>query len=293
MQKSMKAVSIAALLIGGVSPMSAVHASDVPAAAKAHDPSLREAIMAASRPAKDRARDQYRHPMESLQFWGVRPGQVIVDLQPGGGYWTDILAPYLARNGGSYVAGVADLENTKLSPGAKLDRQRFEERHAATAVYGRIRYAAFGAVAGPLAPPNSVDVILSAREIHNWIPSGFVDKAMKDCFAALKPGGVFAVEEHRAGPKSAALEASGQFTGYVSTQAVVDAAKNAGFVLDASSEINANPKDTKDYPFGVWTLPPSRVSTGSGHPALTDAERARYDAIGESDRMTLRFRKPA
>ncbi|WP_232280319.1 class I SAM-dependent methyltransferase [Sphingomonas sp. PAMC 26605] len=261
--------------------------------ATAPDPALQMAVAADSRPANDRARDRYRHPLQSLQFWGVRPGQVVVDLQPGGGYWTEILAPYLAKTGGSYVAGVADLDNPKLSAGAKADRARFEAKHADTAVYGRIRYAAFGPVAGPLAPPNSVDVILTAREIHNWIPAGFVDKAMKDCFAALKPGGVFAVEEHRAGPKTAALEASGQFTGYVSTKAVVDAAKKAGFVLDASSEINANPKDTKDYPFGVWTLPPSRDSAGSGHAALTTAQRARYDAIGESDRMTLRFRKPA
>jgi predicted methyltransferase len=291
MRNSIKAIS-AALLIAGLTAIPVVHASEVVAAPITPDPALRAAVAAHLRPAKDKARDQFRHPMESLQFWGVRPGQVIVDLQPEGGYWTEILAPYLAKTGGTYIAGVADPDDPKLPGGLKIDRERFEAKHIDTAVYGKIRYVAFGAIAGPLAPPNSVDLILSAREIHNWIHLGFIDKAMKDCFAALKPGGVFAVEEHRADPKSAGLETSGQFTGYVLTQAVVDAAKQAGFVLDATSEINANPKDTKDYPFGVWTLPPARLSAGAGHALLTDKERARYDAIGESDRMTLRFRKP-
>lgn len=291
MRGSIRAFSIAALLTSGAATVSAVHAGGVPKTANAPDLELRRAISANLRPAKDRARDQFRHPMESLQFWGVKPGQVIVDLQPEGGYWTEILAPYLAKTGGTYIAGVADPDDPKLPGGLKVDRERFEARHAATAVYGRIGYVAFGAVAGSLAAPNSVDLILSAREIHNWIHLGFVDKAMRDCFAALKPGGVFAVEEHRADPKGG-TEASRLFTGYVTTQAVVEAAMRAGFVLDASSEINANPRDTKDYPFGVWTLPPARLSAGAGHPGLTDEERARYDAIGESDRMTLRFRKP-
>jgi len=293
MRKSVRRVILPAILVLGGVGVSAVYAADRNAGPVVADPALRTAIASSVRPTADRARDPFRHPMASLQFWGVKPGIVVVDLQPEGGYWTEILAPYLAKTGGSYIAGVADLDDPKLPGGLKADRQRFEAKHADQATYGRIRYVAFGAVAGPLAPPNSVDVILSAREIHNWIHLGFVDKAMKDCFDALKPGGIFAVEEHRADPKGAELTGPGKFTGYVSTQAVIDAATKAGFVLDASSEINANPKDTKDYPFGVWTLPPARLSAGPGHPLLTDKERSRYDAIGESDRMTLRFRKPA
>ncbi|WP_202907014.1 class I SAM-dependent methyltransferase [Sphingobium yanoikuyae] len=270
----------------------ALRAAD-PAGQTAADPALQAAIGAKLRPAADTVRDRFRHPYETLQFWGIKPGVTVVDLQPEGGYWTEILAPYLAKTGGIYIAGVADLDDPKVPGGLKVDRQRFETKHADAATYGQIRYAAFGAISGPLAPPNSVDVVISAREIHNWIHLGFNDKAMKDIFTALKPGGFFAVEEHRAEPKEATLTGPGQFTGYVATQTIIDAATKAGFVLDASSEINANPKDTKDYPFGVWTLPPARLSAGPGHPFLTDKERARYDAIGESDRMTLRFRKPA
>lgn len=291
MRKSIGWMVMAGLLLGSGVGASVVNAGQA-AGALAADPALGSAIASAARPARDRARDRFRHPMESLEFWGVRPGSVVVDLQPEGGYWTEILAPYLAKTGGTYIAGVADLDDPKLPGGLKADRQRFEARHADAAIYGRIRYVAFGAVAGPLAPPNSVDVVLTAREIHNWIRLGFIDKAMKDSFDALKPGGILAVEEHRADPKVAELAGVGRFTGYVSTQTVVDAATRAGFVLDASSEINGNSRDTKDYPFGVWTLPPARLSAGPGHALLTDQERARYDAIGESDRMTLRFRKP-
>ncbi|GFE77236.1 class I SAM-dependent methyltransferase [Novosphingobium sp. TCA1] len=282
---------LAGLMAVAVLSGPALHANDA-ARQTAADPALRSAIDAKLRPAGDRARDRFRHPYETLQFWGVKPGLTIVDLQPEGGYWTEILAPYLAKAGGTYIAGVADLDDPKVPGGLKVDRRRFETKHADASIYGNIRYAAFGAISGPLAPPNSVDVIISAREIHNWIHLGFSDKAMRDIFTALKPGGFFAVEEHRAEPKTAELTGPGQFTGYVATQTVIDAATKAGFILDGSSEINANPKDSKDYPFGVWTLPPARLSAGPGHPFLSDKERARYDAIGESDRMTLRFRKP-
>ena len=253
------------------------------------DAALAAVIASPDRPAAERARDGARHPEASLLFWGLKPGVVFIDLQPGGGYWTQIVAPYLAKVGGTYVAGVADLANPKLSDSSKADRAKFEAKFADRARYGAIRYTGFGSVSGPLAPPDSVDIILTSREIHNWIDGGYLDKALKDCFAALKPGGILAVEEHRADPKPQAPKAS---TGYVSTATVVDAAAKAGFQLDDTSEINANPKDDKDHPFGVWTLPPSRTSSEAGKPALTPEERAKYDAVGESDRMTLRFRKP-
>ena len=141
-----------------------------------------------------------------------------------------------------------------------------------------------------LAAPGSVDLILTARNIHNllWTP-GQLDSTLKLAFAALKPGGYLAVEEHRADPRPQKGDAR---DGYVATATVIEAAKAAGFILDASSEINANPKDSKDHPFGVWTLPPERQSAPEGKPVDPAFDRAHYDAIGESDRMTLRFRKP-
>jgi predicted methyltransferase len=130
--------------------------------------------------------------------------------------------------------------------------------------------------------------VITSRELHNWAPSGQIGKIMGDAYAALKPGGILAVEDHRADPRP---EVARIADGYISTATVIAAAKAAGFAPDGSSEINANPKDTKDHPFGVWTLPPSRQSSADGKPNPA-FDHTRYDAIGESDRMTLRFRKP-
>jgi predicted methyltransferase len=252
------------------------------------DPGLRASVDNPARPAADTVRDVYRHPYETLKFWGVKPGLVVIDLQPGGGYWTEILAPYAMKTGGVYVAGVADLANPKLSDAAKAGRAKFETKFADAARYGQIRYVGFGSVSGPMAAPNSVDLIITSREIHNWIAGGYLDRALAQAYAALKPGGILAVEEHRADPRP---QVAGAKDGYVATGTVVDAARQAGFTFAGASEINANPKDTKDYPFGVWTLPPTRQSSAGG-PPLSDLDRAKYDAVGESDRMTLRFRKP-
>jgi predicted methyltransferase len=253
------------------------------------DPVLRAAVDSPARPATDRVRDVYRHPYETLKFWGLKPGLVVIDLQPGGGYWTEILAPYALKTGGVYGAGVADLANPKLSEGAKAGRAKFEAKFADAARYGAIRYVGFGPVSGPMAPPNSVDLIITSREIHNWLAGGYMDRAFAQAYAALKPGGVLAVEEHRADPRP---QVAGAKDGYVATRTVVEAAQQAGFQFAGSSEINANPKDTKDYPFGVWTLPPTRQSSAGG-PPLSDLDRSKYDAVGESDRMTLTFRKPS
>ncbi|HQT53187.1 MAG TPA: methyltransferase, partial [Phenylobacterium sp.] len=136
----------------------------------------------------------------------------------------------------------------------------------------------------------SADMVITARNIHNWLwQPPMLDKAMADFYAVLKPGGVLAVEEHRSDPRPQNADAR---DGYVSTANVVAAAEKAGFKLAASSEVNANPKDTKDHPFGVWTLPPVRRNTQGDKPADPAFDRAKYDAIGESDRMTLRFVKP-
>jgi predicted methyltransferase len=256
--------------------------------AQAADAALKAAIAGPQRASENVARDAARHPGETLTFWGLKPKQKVIELSPGGGYWTEILAPYAKATGGTYVATAADLDNPKLSEGAKKGRASFEAKYGDQAKYGPINYANFGPVSGPLGAPNSADVVITARNVHNWMMQGTLDKVLKDAHAVLKPGGVLAVEEHRADPKA---ELPGVSNGYVSTATVIAAAEKAGFKLAAKSEVNANPKDTKDYPFGVWTLPPTRQSTADGKAADPAFDHTKYDAIGESDRMTLRFVK--
>ena len=260
-------------------------------AAQAQDAVLREVIAGPQRSEAHQARDAARNPYDSLVFWGLKPGQTVIEISPGSGYWTEILAPYALKTEGTYVAGVADLEDPALSDGARNGREAFAAKYDDAAVFGEISYAGFGATSKPLGEAGSADLVLTARNIHNWMTrEGMLDKVLADFYAVLKPGGVLAVEEHRADPRP---EVEGVRDGYVSTATVVAAAEKAGFQLAESSEINANPKDTKDHPFGVWTLPPVRQSAARGETASPDFDRAKYDAIGESDRMTLRFVKPS
>ena len=239
---------------------------------------LTAAVNDPARPAADRARDRSRHPVQTLSFWRIKPGDTVVDLQPGGGYWTAILAPYLRETHGRYFAGAG-------AGGRDAFLAKWNDR----ARYGDVTYVTFNKASPAFLPAGTADVVISSREMHNWMRGGMLDKGMTDAFAALKPGGVFAVEEHRADGSKVVTDGS---AGYVRTSDVVDAAQKAGFRLDAASEINANRADTKDHPFGVWTLPPTRQSTPDGKGADPAFDHAKYDAIGESDRMTLRFVKP-
>jgi len=256
--------------------------------AQAADAQLQAAVAGAQRAPENKARDAARHPAETLSFWGLKPKQTVIEISPGGGYWTEILAPYAKATGGTYFATAADLDNPKLSEGAKKGRAAFEAKYGDTAKYGPIKYVNFGAVSGPLGAPGSADIVITARNVHNFMMNGSLEKVLKDAHAVLKPGGVLAVEEHRSDPKP---ELPGVSNGYVSTATVIAAAEKAGFKLAAKSEINANPKDTKDHPFGVWTLPPSRWTTANGQGSDPAFDRTKYDAIGESDRMTLKFVK--
>ena len=260
----------------------------VPAAAMQHDghaghaahnrgDAIAAAVAAPTRTAANVARDQYRHPAETLAFFGVKPGDTVVELWPGGGWYTEILAPLTKAGGGTLYAA------------APWERglNRIKEKQAAdTATYGAVKLAEFPATgAGAKVPDGSADVVLTFRNVHNWRFGG-TDKAadaFKQIFAMLKPGGTLGVVEHRLneGDDSAKEEKSG----YMKKSSIVAFAEAAGFQLAGESEINANPKDTKDYPKGVWTLPPS-LTEG-------DTDRAKYVAIGESDRMTLKFVKPA
>lgn len=265
------------------SPTYTIAAPARPDAARTSDIALAAAIAAPDRMPTDKARDVYRHPADTLRFWGLKPGMTVVDLQPGGGYWTAILAPYALKTGGRYVAG-----------GSLAGKDRFLAKFGDRSRYGEVGYVEFGKASPPFVRPGSADLVISSREIHNWMRAGMLEKSLADTFAALKPGGVFAVEEHRADGAPSSTKTDGS-AGYVRTADVIAAARQAGFKLAATSEINANSKDTKDHPFGVWTLPPTRQSSGQPDAASKPDptfDHSKYDAIGESDRMTLRFVKP-
>jgi predicted methyltransferase len=240
------------------------------------------------RSAANKARDPWRHPIESLEFWGLKPGMTVADIDPAGGYWTEIVAPYLAETGGRYIAAMAD---PSVSDGAKRAHDAFAAKYADKSLFGTIDFAPFGRDVGFVAPSGTIDLVLYCRFIHDlmWTP-GALDRTFTGIQSALKPGGVLAVEEHRADPRPMV---PGARDGYVATDFVEAEAARAGLRFEAASEINANPKDTKDHPFGVWTLPPTRRSAPAGQAPNPSFDHAKYDAIGESDRMTLRFRKPA
>jgi predicted methyltransferase len=248
-------------------------------------------VNADTRSAADKARDRYRHPIESLEFWGLQPGMTILEVQPGGGWWTEILAPYAHATGGKYCATAADLDNPELSEGARQARADFAARFDKPDVYGSVTLVNFGPKSAPL-PADTFDFVLTARSVHGWMGNGMADKVFKDLYGALKPGGILAVEQHRAKPGEQDPKAA---SGYVTEAHVIQLVQNAGFELVDRSEVNANPADTADHPFGVWTLPPtSRTRPYSEGPDAKDPnfDRSKYDAIGESDRMTLKFRKP-
>ncbi len=232
---------------------------------------------------RNRARDGARHPLQTLQFFGVEPDATVVEIYPGGGWYTEILAPYLKTSGRYYavLAYVAPGATGYAADGARAFRERLASDPAA------FDAVVVTAVAPPehveIAPAGTADVVLTFRNVHNWMAADSAAGMFASFFAALKPGGVLGVVEHRATPGSSAE--SMIKSGYVTEQQVIDYAMAAGFTLEARSEINANAKDTKDYAQGVWTLPPVL--------RLKDVDRDKYLAIGESDRMTLRFRKPS
>jgi len=259
-----------------------------PKAAAANPQTLAGVTAGEWRTAQDKARDPFRHPVQSLEFWGLKPGMTVVEFWPGAGWYTDILAPYLAATGGKLYA--ANLEPVDATRQAAIEayRRKLADKPKA---YGAVEITAFGPTSGPVAPAGTADLALFLRNIHNWMAAGIVDKAFRDAFAALKPGGLLGVEEHRAAPGGVQDVLAPD--GYVQQDYVVQLAKAAGFVLDAASEINANPRDDRDHPFGVWTLPPTRLSAPRGEAAKPGFDHAPFDAVGESDRMTLRFRKPA
>lgn len=233
------------------------------------------------RSAENRARDRYRHPKATLAWFGVEPDMTVVEIWPGGGWYTEILAPYLREQGKLYAAG---FDANSDIPFYRINASRLKEKFAAAPdIYNRV-------IVTELMPPHktriaplaSADRVLTFRNVHNWMKGGYADAVFEAMYAALKPGGLLGVVEHRGDPdKPQDPEAR---SGYVTEAAVIEMAQAAGFEFIARSEVNANPADTRDHPEGVWTLPPSL--------RLKDLDRDKYLAIGESDRMTLKFRKP-
>ena len=254
-------------------------ATDTTQASPKADAALDAAIAGSWRDAANVARDQYRHPRETLAFFGVQPGQTVIEITPGAGWYTEILAPYLSASGryiGAAPAAAAD------SAGGKRNAA-LRNRLASEPAFAGGRLLEVDSKAPVFGPDNSADTILTFRNVHNWVAAGTTDAYFQAFFKALKPGGVLGVVDHRAKPGTD-LEVMKK-SGYLTEALVIEYATRAGFALDARSEVNANPKDDTDHPNGVWTLPPV-----NRHDAADDAM---YKAIGESDRMTLRFRKPA
>jgi predicted methyltransferase len=250
-----------------------------PATSAAVDPALAAAIASPTRSAAFVARDTARHPAEELTFLGLTPSMTVVELWPSGGYWTQILGPYLAPQGHYYAALPPAGLNAEDDTGIAHWRAFVKAQGPR---FGTITETSLGAGHFDIAPPGSADLVLTFRNLHNWMDSGYAEQVVAASFKALKPGGLFGIEEHRGrNDKSQDPKAK---SGYVREDYTIALAKKAGFELVSSSEINANPKDTKDWVDGVWTLPPT-LSQG-------DKDRARYVAIGEADNFVLKFRKP-
>jgi SAM-dependent methyltransferase len=243
---------------------------------------LDRAIAGSHRPEANRARDQYRHPKETLEFFGLRHDMAVLEVWPGaGGWWTEILAPVLRDKGHYYAAQWdPDTQSKYIQDGLKEYQTKLASHPE---LYDRVQVTALQAPAklAPV-PPGTLDMVLTFRNLHNWLAKDQALDMLRAMYTALKPGGILGIKDHRADP---ALPVDPKGTsGYVNQQYAIDLAVQAGFELIGTSEINANPKDTRDWEQGVWTLPPVL--------RLGDKDRDKYLAIGESDRFTLRFRKP-
>ena len=266
----MKRLILAALLAAGLAGLtSAAHADDA----------LKAAIGGSHRSTANVARDAARHPYETLTFFGIAPTMTVVELAPGAGWYTEILAPYLRDKGVLIAAGAA------LKPESRSATMFMQKLNSNAAVYDKVRIGVFEPpLTYAIAPANSADLVLTFRNFHNCVDLGDdkLQGLFKNIYTVLKPGGVFGVVDHRL-PASMKQDAKAS-SGYVHEAYVIKMVESAGFKLAAKSEINANPKDKADHKRGVWSLPPILADK--------EGDRNAYLAIGESDRMTLKFVKP-
>ncbi len=261
--------------------VSAALLAALPAGVRADQSSLAQAVHAPGRSQKFIARDGARHPQQELAFFGVGPNSSVVEIWPGGGYWTEILAPLL-RGSGTYRVALAPPDGGPVDKEFAAGSAALRAKLAADpAVYARVMLTELGERHDQLAPPGGVDVVLTFRNLHNWLGQGDAPEMLAAIRTALKPGGILGIEDHR-GSNSRPQDPQAA-SGYVRQDFAVALIEHAGFTLVASSEINANPKDTADWPKGVWTLPPVL--------AEGEVDRAKYQAIGEADNFVLKFRK--
>ena len=258
--------------------ISSVTAVQVAAQSATSVETFRNLLSAPNRSAGNVLRDPFRHPAETLAFFGVRPDSTVVEILPGsGGYYMELLAPWL-KDKGLYIAANRD----GSLPQYMADHRKLLQRLAdEPALYGLVMVTPFRADRHAIAPAGSADVVLSFRNLHNWMLDGELEASLRAFHQALKPGGVLGIVDHRG--RTDQNQAQQIASGYVREDEAIASIEKAGFVLQARSEVNANPRDTKDHPEGVWTLPPTY--------RLKDKDRAVYAAIGESDRFTLRFVK--
>ena len=288
---ALSALTLAAC--GGQSQTAAptTEAPPPPAESETPEPALsplQTAINGPWRSDEEKARDVFRNPKETLEFFDIEQDETVAEVWPGGGWYTQILAPYLKSGGGQFIAIGFDPASSDFAANAM---SRFEESFVSNPdIYGEIIVTAYAADTPPFAEPDSIDTVLTFRNVHNWMASGHADKFFTDAFAALKPGGVLGVVEHRL-PSNMEQDPAAR-SGYVHEDYVKALAEAAGFEFVDASEVNANPADTADHPFGVWTLPPSNRTTDRDGNTQEGFDPEIYQQIGESDRMTLKFVKP-
>ena len=241
---------------------------------------LDAAISGAHRDSTNVARDVYRHPKETLSFFGITPDMEVLEILPGGGWYTEILAPYLRDDGLLAVASFGHEHSVEYLRG--IHNKLVEKFDREPEIYGKVVLGVFkGEAYLEDFEDASFDMVLTFRNTHNWVRFGSVEDVYRSFYRVLKPGGTLGVVQHRAEPGSNAGETAER--GYVPERYLIGLLEGLGFELVKQSEVNANPKDTRDYPEGVWTLPPTY--------RLGEKDRAKYTAIGESDRMTMKFVK--
>ena len=277
----MRAIGMKAATLGAVVLLTLGSCAHDQSSRLATSTSLDTILTDGHRSDTNRARDSWRHPKETLLFFGLRPEMSVVEVWPDpAGWYTEVIAP-LVREKGKYYGAVLD-----AAPGVASQEKRvsdYKAKLAATpALYDKVAVVPFYTDGRDIVPAGSVDMVLTFRNIHNWMARDSAQKAFAAMYRALKPGGVLGVEEHRGKP--GVPQDPQAKAGYVNEQYAIELIEAQGFRLVAKSEINANPKDPKDYEQGVWVLPPTY--------RLGDKDREKYAAIGESDRFTLKFVKP-
>lgn len=253
-----------------------------PASAQNAQALIDKAMTGSHRADANKARDKYRHPKETLLFFGLEPTMTVVEISPSRGWYTEILAPVM-KDKGEYYAAVPAITDKSPDFFKQTDAAFRSMLAGAPDLYGKAKPFAMSPPDIQVAPKGVADMVLTFRNVHNWAKAGTADAMFKGFFDALKPGGILGVVEHRAKPGTPFQQQID--SGYMTEAYVIEAAQKAGFKLANKSEINANPRDTKDYPGGVWTLPPNLRN-------VAEADKSKFLAIGESDRMTLKFTKP-